>query len=86
MKWKTKWIAAIVLAVGVIGVAKLESAGVIGKPVTQYVTTGKDFLAMKKWVASMMSDPEVTIVSGDAEPMKKILLPCMNRCSLIRMV
>ena len=31
--------------------------GVINKPVTQYVTTGEDFLVMKKWIASMMKDP-----------------------------
>ena len=57
LKWQTKWILAIVLTIGVIGVAKLEDAGVIRKPVTQYVTSGKDFVAMKKWVASMIEDP-----------------------------
>ena len=51
---------AIVLTIGVIGVAKLEDAGVIKQPVTQYVTSGKDFVAMKKWVASMIKDPETT--------------------------
>ena len=45
---------AIVLTLGVIGVAKLEDTGVIRQPVTQYVTSGKDFVAMKKWVASMI--------------------------------
>lgn len=58
MKWRTKWLFAIILTVGVLGVAKLEGTGVIGKPVTQYVTTGEDFLAMKKWVSSMMKDPD----------------------------
>ena len=58
MKWRTKWVFAIILTIGVIGVAKLEGSGVIDKPVTQYVTTGEDFLAMKKWVSSMMKDPE----------------------------
>ena len=58
MKWRTKWILAIVLTIGVIGVAKLEEIGVINKPVTQYVTTGEDFLVMKKWVASIMKEPE----------------------------
>ena len=48
---------AIVLTLGVIGVAKLEDAGVIRQPVTQYVTSGKDFVAMKKWVASLIKDP-----------------------------
>ncbi len=45
---------ANLLTVGVIGVEKLEDAGVIREPVTQYVTSGKDFLAMKKWVATMI--------------------------------
>lgn len=58
MKWRTKWVFAIILTVGVIGVAKMEGSGVIDKPVTQYVTTGEDFLAMKKWVSSMMKDPD----------------------------
>lgn len=58
LKWRTKWIAAIVLAVGVIGVSKLEDAGVIQQPITQYVSSGKDFVVIKKWVASMIVDPE----------------------------
>lgn len=58
MKWRTKWILAIVFTIGVIGVSKLERMGIIDKPVTQYVTTGEDFLAMKKWVASIIAEPE----------------------------
>ncbi|MHA6259317.1 hypothetical protein ACXYMX_05305 [Sporosarcina sp. CAU 1771] len=58
MKWRTKWIVAVILTLLVIGVAKLESMGVIDKPVTQFVSTGEDFLVMKKWVASLMEDPE----------------------------
>lgn len=68
LKWKTKWIAAIVLTIGVIGVAKLEGAGVIKQPITQYVTSGKDLVAMKKWVASLMNDPEDDRVPVTAEP------------------
>jgi hypothetical protein len=49
---------AIVLTLGVFGVAKLEDAGVIREPVTQYVTSGKDFVAMKKWVATIIKDPD----------------------------
>ena len=71
MKWKTKWIAATVLAVGVIGVAKLEDAGVIRQPVTQYVSSGKDFVAIKKWVASMIGDPEDNRVAVMAEPIQE---------------
>lgn len=52
---------AIVLTIGVIGVAKLEKTGVIAKPVTHYVTSGEDFVAMKKWVSSM--------IEFDREPM-----------------
>lgn len=55
------------LTVGVIGIAKLESAGIIGKPVTQYVTSGEDFLTMKKWVASMMKTSESEKVSVSYE-------------------
>jgi hypothetical protein len=67
MKWRVKWVIAILFTIGVIGVAKLESAGKIGKPVTQYVTTGEDFLTMKKWVSSMIKDPEddATVVSHE---------------------
>ena len=49
---------AIVLTLGVFGVAKLEDAGVIREPVTQYVTSGKDFVAMKKWVSTIIKDPD----------------------------
>ena len=68
MKWRTKWIIAILFTIGVIGVAKLESAGTIGKPVTQYVTSGEDFVTMKKWVSSMIKQPEdeTTVVSHDS--------------------
>ncbi|WP_210468789.1 hypothetical protein [Sporosarcina sp. 6E9] len=67
MKWRVKWIIAITFTIGVIGVAKLEGAGTIGKPVTQYVTTGEDFLTMKKWVSSIIKDPEdeTTVVSHE---------------------
>ena len=57
MKWRTKWVFAFMITIGVIGLAKLEKEGVIDRPVTQYVTSGEDFVAMKKWVASMMKDP-----------------------------
>ncbi|MFD1927303.1 hypothetical protein ACFSFY_04400 [Sporosarcina siberiensis] len=63
MKWRTKWVWACMLTLTVIGVAQLEIAGVIEKPVTQYVTTGDDFLVMKKWVATIIKDPnEETIM------------------------
>ncbi len=67
MKWRTKWLAAIVLTLGVISVAKLEEAEVIRQPVTQYVTSGQDFVAVKKWVASMIKDPEddkIAVMAG----------------------
>ena len=59
---------AIVLTLGVIGVAKLEDAGVIREPVTQYVTSGKDFIAMKKWVATMIKDPAADKIAVMADP------------------
>ena len=58
LKWRTKWLLAVVLTIGVIGVAQFEKTGVIGKPITQYVTSGEDFLTMKKWVSSMMKPLE----------------------------
>ena len=69
MKWKTKWMVAIVLTLGVLGVAKLEDTGVIKQPVTQYVTSGKDFVAMKKWVATIIKDsgPDKIAVMGDPQ-------------------
>ncbi|MCM3637292.1 M23 family metallopeptidase [Sporosarcina luteola] len=71
MKWKTKWFIAIILVIGVFCFAKLEEAGVISKPVTQYITTGKDFIVMKKWVASIIGDPDkdTITVSADSEEM-----------------
>jgi len=68
LKWKTKWLVAIVLTLGVLGVAKLEDTGVIKEPVTQYVTSGKDFVAMKKWVATMIKDsgPDKIAVTVDS--------------------
>lgn len=67
MKWKTKWIVAIIIVIGVVGVAKLEEVGVIQQPVTQYVTTGKDFLVMKKWVASMLDEQEDEMITVNYE-------------------
>jgi len=66
MKWKTKWIIAIVLMVSVVGLSKLEERQLVNIPITQYVTTGKDFVVMKKWVSSWMADDEVITVSGDS--------------------
>ncbi|CAM3110543.1 hypothetical protein FITA111629_04085 [Filibacter tadaridae] len=68
MKWRTKWFLAIVLTIGVFGLAKLENDGVVSKPITQYVTTGEDFVAMKKWVASMMQEPESGTIKVMADP------------------
>ncbi|PIC70712.1 MULTISPECIES: peptidoglycan DD-metalloendopeptidase family protein [unclassified Sporosarcina] len=66
MKWKTKWIMAIVLLVSVVGLSKLEERQLINIPITQYVTTGKDFVVMKKWVSSLISEDEVITVSGNS--------------------
>lgn len=68
MKQQTKWVLAIILTIGIIGTSKLEDAGVINKPVTQLVTSGEDFLVMKKWIASMMNttESEKITVSVDA--------------------
>lgn len=63
MKWKTKWLLSIVFVLGVVGVAKLEEWKLIQKPVTQYVTTGQDFLVMKKWVASYLDQPEDELIA-----------------------
>ena len=56
MKWRTKWIVAIVFTISIIGISKLENRGIIEKPITQYLSTGEDFLAMKKWVATMIGE------------------------------
>ncbi|MDN4607132.1 M23 family metallopeptidase [Sporosarcina highlanderae] len=67
MKWKTKWVLAIIVAIGVFSFAKLEEIGIINKPVTQYITTGKDFIVMKKWVSSLIGDSkEDTIAVSDS--------------------
>lgn len=58
------------LTIGVIGVAKLEEAGVIRQPVTQYVTSGKDFMVMKKWVVSFFNDTQddKIVVTAELNP------------------
>lgn len=64
MKWKTKWIIAFVLLVSVVALSKLEERQLVNVPVTQYVTTGKDFVVMKKWVSSWLADEESITVSA----------------------
>jgi hypothetical protein len=59
-------LVAVVLTLGVICVAKLEEAEVIRQPVTQYVTSGQDFVVVKKWVASMMKDAEADKIAVTA--------------------
>lgn len=63
MKWKTKCFFSILIVIGVIGFSKLEEKGVVSKPVTHYVTTGKDFLVMKRWVSSMMKEAEDEMIT-----------------------
>lgn len=58
VKWRTKWILAAIFAVSVFMVTKLEQWQIIQRPLTQYVTTGKDFLVMKKWVASYLDQED----------------------------
>lgn len=68
MKWRTKWLLAVILVIGVFGIIKLEDVGLIEKPVSRYVTTGEDFLVMKKWVASILDNPEVDLLQINYEP------------------
>lgn len=66
VKWKTKWILAAIFAISVLMIAKLEQWQIIQRPLTQYVTTGKDFLVMKKWVASYLDqEDELMTVNHD---------------------
>ncbi len=67
MKLKVKWMIAVLLVLTVVGMSKLEEKGVINQPVTQYVTTGKDFLEIKKWVSAFFNDTsdEKIVVSGE---------------------
>lgn len=67
MKWRTKWVLAIAVLLSVIIVAKLEEFDVISTPVTQYVTTGKDFLVMKKWVASILNESDNEMIAVNYE-------------------
>lgn len=69
MKWRTKWIIACLFTIAVIGIAKLEQLGTISQPITQYVSSGKDFVVLKKWVASIIdkSDEERVTVSADEQ-------------------
>ncbi|MDW0112372.1 MULTISPECIES: peptidoglycan DD-metalloendopeptidase family protein [Sporosarcina] len=72
MKWKTKWILAILLAIGVFSFAKLEEMGVVNKPITQYITTGKDFIVMKKWVSSLIDNDDEDAIVVSAEPVEEL--------------
>lgn len=70
MKARKKWLAALVFTAGVLGLSHLEKNGTVTRPVTQYLSTGQDFVAMKKWVASKI-EPEsngMIQVSGGAVP------------------
>ncbi len=58
MKWRTKWLLAILFVVGVGIVSKMEESQVIPRSFTQYVTSGQDFIVMKKWVASFFDQPQ----------------------------
>lgn len=67
VKWRTKWFLAAIFTVSILTIAKLEQWQVIERPLTQYVTTGKDFLVMKKWVASYLDDPKDALVTVNYE-------------------
>lgn len=67
VKWKTKWILAAIFAISVLMIAKLEQWQIIQRPLTQYVTTGKDFLVMKKWVASYLDQEDKLITVNHDE-------------------
>lgn len=66
VKWKTKWIIAFLLTVSVVALSKMEERQLVNIPITQYVTTGKDFVVMKKWVSSWIADDESITVSAEA--------------------
>lgn len=72
MKWKTKWVIAVVMAVGVFTYAKMEETGVVSKPITQYVTTGKDFIVMKKWVSSIIGESNEDTIAVSASPEEEL--------------
>ncbi|SIT83082.1 peptidoglycan DD-metalloendopeptidase family protein [Edaphobacillus lindanitolerans] len=72
MKWRDKWIAAIVITGVLFGVAKLEEHEVMKTQVTHLVRSGEELVVMKRWVMSFVEDrrPDQTVpVSADtAEP------------------
>ncbi|WP_040228946.1 M23 family metallopeptidase [Bhargavaea cecembensis] len=72
MKWRDKWIAAIVITGVLFGVAKLEEHEVVKTQITHLVRSGEELVVMKKWVMSFVEEgrPEQTIpVAADgAEP------------------
>jgi hypothetical protein len=74
MKWKTKWLIAIILTGSVFGLSKLEKAGILNDSITHYVSTGDDFIVMKKWVASFLTQPDNELIPVMAEQKVKDLL------------
>lgn len=66
MKWKTKWLAAFILSITVILFVNLEERQLVNTTLTQYVTTGKDFVVMKKWVSSLLADETITVSSNQS--------------------
>lgn len=70
MKWRTKWIMAIIVTGTVLGIAELEKNEIIQRPVTQYISSGKDYIVIKKWIASLInnsSNEQITVSSDGYE-------------------
>jgi len=69
VKARKRWLAALLFTAAVLGTAQLEKAGRIDRPVTQYLSTGQDFVAIKKWAASLIDTEKggMIQVSGDVK-------------------
>lgn len=58
---------ALLLTVTVCSIAYLEKEGKMQTPVTQYITSGNDYVVLKKWIASFIDQDsnDQIAVSGD---------------------
>ncbi|MCM3086617.1 peptidoglycan DD-metalloendopeptidase family protein [Bhargavaea ginsengi] len=63
MRWREKWVAALLVTVVLFGVAKLEEHQVMKTQITHLVRSGEELTVLKKWVMSFVDQgrPETAV-------------------------
>lgn len=62
MKWRTKWMVALMFTITLFLLAFLEERKMIDYAITGHFTTGEDLVIMKKWVANLLEREEKILV------------------------